>query len=101
MKRLLKILSAALAILLLAACTVKVEVSREPIDRRYTAQGYFTTVTVLYTYGGNGVLVPIPQVRAVYHDERYEILYLVTYDDGTSATFWEPVDKAEYDDFLP
>lgn len=79
----------------LTGCEQKEEVSRDVIDCRYTAAHDELVTTYTYIYSGE-IFVPIPQTDTVHCDEKYEILYRVTYDDGTTADKWESVTKAEY-----
>ncbi len=79
----------------MTGCEQKEEVSRNIIDCRYTAAHDELVTTYIYIYSGK-TPVPIPQIYTVHHDEKYEILYRVTYNDGTTADKWESVTRAEY-----
>lgn len=88
-------------LLLLSACTKNTEVSREAVDRRYTAASDSKETRYQYIYCGNGVIVPVPHVRIVHRDAEYEILYRILYDDDSAVTRWEHVSEAEYERFTP
>lgn len=86
----------------LSACTQKAEVSREPIDHRYTAPYDSVDTDYQHTYDvWKGEFVLVPYVRTVHHDAEYEILYRITYDDGSTTTRWEYVGETEYERFAP
>lgn len=74
------------------------EVSREAIDRRYTAA--YDGVETGYQYKYNfleGAFVLVPEVKTVHHEEVYEVLYRTTYDDGSTRDRWETVGKEEWE----
>ena len=39
----------------------------------------------------------VPEVKTVHHEEVYEVLYRVTYDDGSTRDQWETVGKEEWE----
>lgn len=74
------------------------EVSREAIDRRYTAA--YDSIETDYQYKYNlfeGAFVLVPEVKTVHHEEVYEVLYRTTYDDGSTRDRWETVGKEEWE----
>lgn len=97
-----------LAVLLLAVLAVisgcyeaskRSEVSREAVDRRYSAA--YDSIETDYQYKYNlleGTFVLVPEVKTVHHEEVYEVLYRVTYDDGSTYDRWETVGKEEWEE---
>ena len=74
------------------------EVSREAIDRRYTAA--YDSIETDYQYKYNlfeGAFALVPEVKTVHHEEVYEVLYRTTYDDGSTRVRWETVGKEEWE----
>lgn len=74
------------------------EVSREAVDRRYSAA--YDSIETDYQYKYNlfeGEFVLVPEVKTVHHEEVYEVLYRVTYDDGSTRDRWETVGKEEWE----
>ena len=74
-----------------------IEVSREPIDVKYTEA--YDAVETDYTYrfnwwSGNNQI--IPAVKTVHHDEEWSIQYLVTYAEGNQGTVWCSCTEEEY-----
>lgn len=98
---------ALLVILLLAVLAIisgcyeaskRSEVSREAIDRRYTAA--YDSIETDYQYKYNlfeGAFALVPEVKTVHHEEVYEVLYRTTYDDGSTRDRWETVGKEEWE----
>lgn len=81
----------------LTGCEQKEEVSRDVIDCRYTAAHDTIETDYDYKYDvWSDEFRLMPNTHTVHHDEEYEILYRVTYDDGTAADKWESVTRAEY-----
>ena len=96
------VLFAALLLAVLAiisGCAAKrSEVSREAIDRRYTAA--YDSIETDYQYKYNlfeGAFALVPEVKTVHHEEVYEVLYRTTYDDGSTRDRWETVGKEEWE----
>lgn len=96
------VLLAALLLAVLAiisGCAAKrSEVSREAIDRRYTAA--YDSIETDYQYKYNlleGAFALVPEVKTVHHEEVYEVLYRTTYDDGSTRDRWETVGKEEWE----
>lgn len=74
------------------------EVSREAIDRRYTAA--YDSIETDYQYKYNlfeGAFALVPEVKTVHHEEVYEVLYRTTYDDGSTRDRWETVGEEEWE----
>lgn len=74
------------------------EVSREAVDRRYSAA--YDSIETDYQYKYNlfeGTFVLVPEVKTVHHEEVYEVLYRVTYDDGSTRDRWETVGEEEWE----
>lgn len=75
------------------------EVSREAVDRRYTAA--YDSIETDYQYKYNffeGAFVLVPKIKTVHHEEKYEVLYRVTYDNGSTYDWWETVGEEEWEE---
>ena len=99
MKKLITIiLVAVMMVTLLAGCVdTPTEVSREPVDVKYT-KAYDSVVTD-YEYRYNifhGGFVMVPNVRTVHHAEEWSIQYRITYGNGEQKTMWCKCTEAEY-----
>lgn len=73
------------------------EVSRVPVDVRYTEAFEGITTEYKYKYDwwkGDFVLVPV--MKTVRHDAKWEIQYRITYDNGEEQTEWCACTEAEY-----
>ena len=82
----------------LCGCRELDEVSREAIDRRYSAA--YDSIETDYQYKYNffeRTFVLVPEVKTVHHEEKYEVLYRTTYDDGSTRDQWETVGKEEWE----
>ena len=76
---------------------VSAEVSREPIDVKYTEA--YSSVETEYEYKYNvwkGEFQLVPVVKTVHHDEGWEIQYLITYAAGNQDTEWCSCTEEEY-----
>ena len=95
MKKLLCTLLTLALFLMLAGCAE--EVSRQAIDVRYTPahEGVETNYVHKYDWYSGG-FVMVPEVRTVHYEEKYSILYEITYDDGSTATRWQDCAYSEY-----
>lgn len=83
---------------LLAGCAA--ETKRTPIDCRYTEAYSSTETDYQYKYDFmNNRWSYLPEVRTVHHPEKYEILYLVEYDDGSKRNLWVEVSYRDYERF--
>lgn len=75
------------------------EVSREAIDRRYTAAHDSIETDYQYKYNlFEGAFALVPEVKTVHHEEKYEVLYRTTYDDGSTRDQWVIVGKKEWEE---
>ena len=85
-------------VLLCAGCAA--EVSREPIDRRYIAAHSEMETNYVHRFDmWKGEMVMVPEIRTVQHPEKFQILYRITYDNGTTADQWVDVSRDEYTAF--
>lgn len=86
--------SMMLAAVLLSGCggEDRTEVSREAIQTRYTSAHTEMRVQSI-VIGGRVSTLPIPHHQA----EKYEVLFSVVYDDGSSGQEWIEVTQAEYE----
>ncbi len=95
MKKIIAIILLAIMVVLCAGCAT--EVSREPIDVRYTEACDRIETFYQHKYDfwqDDFVLVPV--VKTVHHEAKWEIRYLVTYDDGSKRTEWCECSEYEY-----
>lgn len=84
---------------IICGCHGLEEVSREAVDRRYTAA--YDSIETDYQYKYNfleGAFVLVPDIKTVHHEEKYEVLYRVTYDNGSTYDRWETVGKEEWEE---
>ena len=82
-------------VVLCAGCAT--EVSREAIDVRYTEACDRVETSYQYKYDilrGGFALVPV--VKTVHHEAKWEIRYVVTYDNGRKNTEWCECSEYEY-----
>lgn len=93
MKRAIRIAAILLVVvILLTGCTHKNVVDKEPLDVCFTpAHSQITYVPMLI--GKN--IIPMP--HTYYYGERWDVLYLITYDDGSTAKQWREVDQNTYE----
>ena len=99
MKKLIAIiLLFVMVVILCAGCAEPpTEVSREPVDVRYTEA--YDEIKTGYQYKYNywkGEFVLVPDVRTVRHQAKWEIQYRITYDNGEEKTDWCGCTEAEY-----
>ena len=85
-----------LALMLLCACSPREEISRELIDYDFTP-AHNETVTTYTTVPCGSSFVTLPVTNTYHYDDKYELLYRVSYDDGSDAKIWEEVTEREYD----
>ena len=99
MKKLLEIISIIFILSLFSSCKQKIITDKVPLDTRYT-EAYTaieTDVRSEYSTAHDG-FVPIPYTYTVYYHEKWEVLYLVVYEDDTTKERWEEVSKYVYRD---
>ncbi len=79
----------------LVSCGQKIEVSRTAIDKRFTPAHTETEVKLDIAVW---LLTDIPYIRneAKYISDTYEIMYLISYDNGTVIKKWETVSEADF-----
>lgn len=97
MKKLIAIILLSVMAITLCACEDLTEVSREPVDVRYTPpyEGVETKHDYVYDWWrGDFVLVPV--VQTVHHQAKWEIQYKVTYSNGEERTVWDSCTESEY-----
>jgi len=93
MKNALRIAAILLAVvILLTGCTHKNVVDKEPLDVCFTPAHTWNTVVPVPM--GKHIL---PMPRTYYYADRWEVLYLITYDDGSTAKRWTEVDQNTYE----
>lgn len=100
MKKILSLLISIALMLTLCSCEPVEEIGRTPIDCRYTAA--YTEVVTDYKHEYSwwkGDFVLVPDTHTKLHPEKYEILYSITYDDGSSREVWKEVDRSTYVSF--
>ena len=97
MKKIISVISIIALVISLTAC-YRTEVSKEPIDYRYTEQSQAIKTEYKHKYSFlKGEFVMIPEVKTVTVPEKYEIKYRITYDDGSTSEEWREVGKLVYD----
>lgn len=97
MKKIISVLLVIVFCFSFASCKKKTEVSRKAIDKRFTPAHTETSTSIdiaLYLL----LDVPIIETETRNIPDKYEILYLITYDDGTETQKWEIVTEAEYNE---
>lgn len=101
-KRLLFFLCAMCAVITVSACVnEKTIIEKEVIDNRYTPERQEVVTDYKYEWSWwQGDFVLVPDVHTEIFPEKYEILYCVTYDDGTTKNLWEQVTKEQYYDII-
>lgn len=90
-----------LVVILLGCITgCKEEVSRKPVDARFTPahSQVETNYTYVYDYI-NGSHKLMPNTRTVYYDNEYALKWIIHYDDGSSNVEWIECSEAEYESF--
>lgn len=100
MKRVVSLIFCIVLVVSLCSCGFPEEVERTAIDCRYT-EAHTELVTeykhVFSLWKGDFVLVPDTHTK--FFPDKYELLYIVKYDDGTSCEKWEEVSQNEYISF--
>lgn len=95
MKKIISILLVIVFCFSFASCKKAAEIERKPIDKKFTAEHTETVVLFNTVFTGKSfVITPIIVDKQV--PDTYEILYLITYDDGKQKEKWETVTEAEY-----
>lgn len=81
-------------------CGCAEEVTRVPVDCRYTEAWSGVETRTEYEYDiWNGRHVLVPKIETVHHPEKYELLWKITYSDGTTQEHWESCTVKEYEAF--
>jgi len=99
MKKIIGIILIILILSLFSGCKQKIITDKVPLDTRYT-EAYTaieTDVRREYSAAHEGY-VPTPYTYTVYYHEKWEVLYLVVYEDDTTKERWEEVSKYVYRD---
>ena len=97
-KAVLTIMIIALIIFSSACAGGRNEIGREPIDCRYTEP--YSEVVTDYEYKYSilhGEFKYVPNTHSITHPGKYEILYLIKYDNNTALKQWEEVDRSTYE----
>ncbi len=101
MKKIIAILTVLCLLVALCGCIeVREETGRKAIDCRYT-ESYNDVVTDYqhkYSFLKGGFVL-MPNVHTVTRPEKYEVLYQISYNNGTTEERWETVDKETYVSF--
>ena len=98
MKKILVILLIMVLALGLCSCYEEaVEVERTAIDCRYTAARSEVVTSYKHKYSWwQEKFVLVPDVHTKSYPEKYEILYLISYDNGDTRELWLEVSQSEY-----
>lgn len=82
----------------LGGCKDSVEIERKAVDVRYSAACDKVETDYVYKYNWiEGEYILLPDTKTVHYDEKYEIRYNITYDDGSTSSEWQTVDKETYE----
>lgn len=92
-KRILAVILAAV-FLTGCGCTKRVELFREAVDSRFIPE-HTSSITMWQKIGD----ISLPRKHKFHHDDKWEIQYRITYDDGTVKLKWVTVSEEVYDDF--
>ena len=101
MKRIVALIILVSLSFAISACSGRAELSREIIESRYISD--YDGVETEYIYKFNwlkGEFVLVPSIKTVHRDATYEILYRITYHDGSVVERWESVSEDEYNSFI-
>ncbi|MBQ9975851.1 MAG: hypothetical protein IJP16_05010 [Clostridia bacterium] len=91
------IIFCTILLMLLCSCKLPEEVERTAIDCRYTEAHTEVVTDYKHKYSWyHGDFMLVPDTHTEYRPEKYEILYLVKYDDGSSREEWKQVDRNTY-----
>lgn len=90
-----RLIACILLLCLLLGCAKIVR--KTPVDKRFTAAHSEIESYMMIIPNGNGGMQLVPMVHTVRKPERYEILYQIEYDDGTTIERWETVDRQTYE----
>ena len=100
----IKVLIISIAIILIIAlcgsfvsCKQRMEIKREIIDTKFTPAHAETSTSIDWAMY---ILFDIPllKVEPKLIPDKYEILYLITYDNGDQTHLWVEVTQAEYEE---
>jgi len=97
MKKTISILLIIVFCFSFASCKKRTEINRQAIDKRFIAEHYSDYVWFTTIVSGKSVIM-IPNYGKQYYPDSYEILYLITYDDGKQKEKWKTVTEAEYNE---
>ena len=76
-------------------------VSEKPIDVEYVAA--YDAMETVYSYKYdwlNGDWKYLPEYKMVHHEAEYKVQYEAIWSNGEITTYWENVDKQEYEQAL-
>ena len=100
MKKIISLIIAAIFLITLVACEKKLEASRDVIDCCYTPAHEEVVTEYEYKYDAwKGEYRLMPNTHTKKYNEKYELLYKITYDDGSSEEKWQEVTEKEYSEF--
>ena len=90
-------MTVAVSLMLTSCGDPATEVSRDPVDVRYTEA--YTGIETDYVhkydwYSGDWVL--LPETKTVHHGAEWFIQYRITYDNGEQKTKWYACTELEY-----
>lgn len=92
-RRALALAALLAALIVLAGCTHKAVVCEEPLDVCFTPA--HSEVRYMWMLIGKN-LIPVPHTYS--YDARWDVLYLITYDDGSTSKQWRAVDQNTYEE---
>lgn len=92
------ILAFMLIVVPLCGCDSLAETGREAVEVRYKPAVDKVETDYVYKYNYYlGEFVLLPDTETVHHDEEYEVRYKITYEDGSTRSEWQTVDKETYE----
>lgn len=101
LKKIIALIAMCAALLSFTACASKQEIGRELTDVRYTPSRQELVTTYDYKYNWwSGEFVLVPNTHTETMPEKYEVQYIITYDDETTESVWVECTKTEYETAL-
>lgn len=81
------------------SCSKAEIISKKPIDKRFTAAHTETMIINRVVIVGKVTTIQ-PMIIPVNKPDKYEIEYLIVYDDETEKTEWEEVEPTEFENIV-
>lgn len=98
MRKIIAFILIFMIIIPLYGCNSLVETGKEAVEVRYTPAVDKVETDYIYKYNWYlGEFVLVPDTETVHYDEKYEVRYIITYDDGSTLSEWQTADKETYE----